>query len=157
MLMRGTAAVAPVLVLVGFLNLANHAVVPMTVTIAILGVALLLYHVTIAVVRAASERQSGTVPALLPVLIIVLFGIACLPLLALAWGARATDLGEAWRARSDGVSRRSRLATWPTGRRSGSHGSIVKAPSERCPLSSRTIKQRKGNQPFALSMSSRDD
>ncbi len=73
-------------------------------TIVILGVALLLYHATLAVVRAASDRRGGGLPPLLPVLVIFLFALACLPLLALAWGARTTDIGNAWRTMSEGVA-----------------------------------------------------
>ena len=104
-LMRMAALLAPLLVLLGFVNLARQTVVPLILTLAELGIALFVYHLILLVIRAlgGNRRVEDGTPSLMPILIASLLVVALLPLLALTWGARFTDIAEVWYLLTNGV------------------------------------------------------
>lgn len=87
----------PIAAAIGYFNLAESILVPATQTLAVVAFLVTLHYV----VRAAYGLIRGLTPdqsddALVPVLISFLFTIATLPVVALFWGARQTDLLEVW-------------------------------------------------------------
>lgn len=91
----GIGVLAPVLAAVGYVPAANALVYPAGMTLALMGVAMFLQMlVGEAYVMAMGEEASKD--ALVPVLVgFVLFAMA-VPIAALIWGARASDLAEVW-------------------------------------------------------------
>ena len=90
-------AVAPLLAAVGYFRMAEALLAPTALT---LGLVALLTTLHI-VVRAAFGLVRGLRPeessqALTPVLISFVLTIASIPVVALIWGARTTDIGELW-------------------------------------------------------------
>jgi small-conductance mechanosensitive channel len=96
----------PLAALVGYVRLSRDAFDAAVQTIALLTIALVLFHVIIGLASLVMGRLTGD-PAerksLLPILVATVLGMALLPLLALVWGARATDIAEIWRLLSDGI------------------------------------------------------
>ena len=88
---------SPVLAAIGYTSLAVSTMFPTVTTMGIIAV-LALLHVFLTnlygVVRKLSEEEAGQ--ALLPVLMTTVLVLLSLPLLALVWGARPTDLTELW-------------------------------------------------------------
>jgi small-conductance mechanosensitive channel len=108
-LMRLSALVAPVLILLGFVNLSRHIAVPLILTMVELGVALFLYQLCIIVLNALNGRGAPAEPAeeetlsLLPIVVIFFLVLLLTPLLALTWGAHRTDIAEVWHLLTNGV------------------------------------------------------
>ncbi|NLJ91770.1 MAG: DUF3772 domain-containing protein [Aeromonadales bacterium] len=104
-LMRVSALVAPLLVVLGLVNLARYAVVPLLLTLAQLGFALFLYHLILAAIHAIGKpkRVESNTPSLLPVLVVLVLGCLLLPLLAITWGAQVTDITEVWYVLTNGI------------------------------------------------------
>ena len=100
------SAVLPVLVtLAGYLQLAQHLADAMVMTLLILGVALFLYNVILLAIEGLTggvSEEDEKLP-LMPIVVVFMLGLAILPLLALAWGARTTDIAETWRFLSNGI------------------------------------------------------
>lgn len=90
------SVLAPVAAAVGYGAAANALIYPFVLTLALMGLVLLLQKLVsdiYALVTRASEEQTD---ALIPVLIGFLLTLAALPMLALIWGARVADLTEIW-------------------------------------------------------------
>jgi potassium-dependent mechanosensitive channel len=88
--------VAPVAAAIGFTAAADALVFPFVLTLALLGVVLLLQKLVsdlYALVVSTTEDQKD---ALIPVLIGFMLTLTALPFLALIWGARVADLTEIW-------------------------------------------------------------
>jgi potassium-dependent mechanosensitive channel len=104
--MQMAAAVIPLLVALGFMQLSIKAVDAIIGTVMLLGLALLLYHVAVIILQATlagDDAPEATSLPLLPVCVISLLAILFLPLLAMVWGASGEDLLEIWRLFTDGV------------------------------------------------------
>jgi len=104
LLMKASAVLAVTVTLAGYVQLARAAIIPMIMTVAQLGLGFMLYHLALTLVKAATNRDE-TAPA--PIfasigLVLVLVAIFA-PLIALTWGARATDIVDAWRLMINGV------------------------------------------------------
>jgi small-conductance mechanosensitive channel len=106
-LIQGAGLIFPLVVLLGFIKLAQEAIFSLTLTVALLGLALLLYNVAVILLQALlqTDRAEETEDSLslLPVCVICLLVIAFAPLIAMAWGASVADLREAWRLLTHGV------------------------------------------------------
>lgn len=98
------AVAAPVLAAIGFVSLARGLLFPLALTLALIAF-LLALHFAIragyALLRGLEEDEAEQ--ALPPVLMSLLVTLASLPLFALIWGARSSDLGEIWTAFRTGI------------------------------------------------------
>ncbi|MBN9671353.1 mechanosensitive ion channel family protein [Roseibium aggregatum] len=104
LLMKASAVLAVVVALAGYVQLSRIATLPMIVTVALLGVGFLLYHVALLIFKAATETtDEDREPVFFSIGLICLLTVVFLPLIALSWGARPTDLVEFWRLVRDGI------------------------------------------------------
>lgn len=117
--LRLLGAAILVSVLLGYVRLSRELFDALMETLAILALALVLYHVVVQTVGLlldhgqakgrGAEAAPGTQAApnrsktLLPIIIVVLIVIGITPLLALIWGARPSDIAEVWRLLTSGV------------------------------------------------------
>jgi len=112
---RGTMAVGvvgPVLAAIGYFTASTSFVFPAIETLALLGAALVVQRLLVAVfaalvtaaegARGAKAKQPGM--TLLPVISGFALILACVPILALIWGARVSDISEVWTIIQDGFS-----------------------------------------------------
>ena len=94
--MVGVGIVAPVMTAIGYFEASNALLYPMVGSAAILGLALTLQRffadIYGLVTRQGAEARDALIPALMGFVLVLL----SLPLLALEWGARVTDLTELW-------------------------------------------------------------
>jgi potassium efflux system protein len=105
-LMQISAVIAIVVATIGYDPLARQALIPMITSIGLIGLAYFMLRVIMAAIGiitghdyAAGDDDSS----LLPIAVISLLGLALLPVMALAWGARTADIAEVWRLLIDGV------------------------------------------------------
>jgi potassium-dependent mechanosensitive channel len=108
-IMRAAAIAAPVLALFGFLALARLLEFPLMQTLGLTGAAMVVFDLlskTAISLVSPSSKMSGTKNdgGLIPVFVAILVFLACQPILSLIWGARPTDIAEAWRIIRDGVT-----------------------------------------------------
>lgn len=105
-LLQAAAFLAVVSSALGFVNLAREATVPVVTTLGIAAGAFYLRSLVISLVHEAigettdDEQDSAF---LLPIAVSILIFLAVLPILALIWGARMTDIAEVWRLLTEGV------------------------------------------------------
>ncbi|WOI58291.1 DUF3772 domain-containing protein [Palleronia sp. LCG004] len=103
---QGAAIVALLAALIGYVNLARFALEPTVTTIGLVAVLLFLRALVIGVLVNGIDRTTpdeDEAGALVPVVVSILLSLAALPLLALIWGARGSDLSEAWRVVTAGI------------------------------------------------------
>ncbi|MCK7615494.1 DUF3772 domain-containing protein [Roseibium sediminicola] len=104
LLMRASAILAVCVTLVGYVQLARVAIIPVIMTAAQLGIGFMLYHLVLVIVKTALGRKEDE-----PAPVFVAMGLICVltlifaPLIALTWGARGTDILEVWRLFTEGV------------------------------------------------------
>jgi small-conductance mechanosensitive channel len=98
------AAVAPVLLVLGFHRAGAALLLPSLMTLALLGLLVVLQWLLSDLYALVTRRDDGLRDALLPVLGGLLLFLLALPVLALIWGARVEDLLEAWQRFLAGVS-----------------------------------------------------
>ncbi|MCK0142533.1 DUF3772 domain-containing protein [Aliiroseovarius sp. F20344] len=88
---------APVAAAVGYSSLAQAMIVPTILTLSVLAILVILHDFIKALYATVMRKDDdATDDALLPVVISFCLTLAALPLLALIWGARSTDLSELW-------------------------------------------------------------
>ena len=103
---QSAAILAVLAALVGYVNLARYALEPTVTTIGLVAGALFLRALVVGVLvdslgQTSPDEEEAAV--LIPVIVSILLFLAALPLLALIWGARGSDLSEAWRVITAGV------------------------------------------------------
>ncbi len=103
------AVICPVLAAVGYTALAEYFLFSVTLSIGLAGGAFVVFATFLKVLEALftspQEESSAKDPyGLLPVIGGFLILLVCLPILALIWGARQSDLVEIWVWLRDGVS-----------------------------------------------------
>ncbi len=103
-LLMGVAAVAPVLLLLGFDRAGGALLLPSVITVGLLGLLVVLQWLIADLYALLTRRDDGLRDALLPVVAGLFLVLLALPILALIWGARPEDLGEAWQRFLAGVS-----------------------------------------------------
>lgn len=103
-LARLTAVIAPLALAVGFVTMANALLWPMTMTIGLLALVILLQEFSVDLWVLLRRNRNGARDDLTPVLTGFALVILSLPVLALIWGARATELLEAWTRIRQGVT-----------------------------------------------------
>ena len=96
--------IGPLAAAVGYFKMAQSVMLPTASTVWLLGL-LAVLHVFIRAAYGLARRlnREKASLALTPVLISFVFWIGAIPMLALIWGARTTDLGELWARFQAGV------------------------------------------------------
>jgi potassium-dependent mechanosensitive channel len=107
--LTGTAAAAiavvgPLLAVIGYVAAANALVWPAVMSLALIGLLILLQRFATDVYLAIARGTTDAREALIPVLTGMGLFLCALPVFALIWGARTTDLSEAWNTFRNGVS-----------------------------------------------------
>ncbi|WP_417710792.1 DUF3772 domain-containing protein [Roseibium aggregatum] len=104
LLMKASAVLAVCVTLLGYVQLARVAILPVIMTVAQLGFGFMLYHLVLVIVKAAlGKRDDEHVPILVAFSLICVLTMIFTPLIAMTWGARATDIIEAWILLTNGV------------------------------------------------------
>lgn len=92
------AIAAPLLQAAGYNNASEFVLHPSVVTLALLGLVLALQRFSADVYGAITGRGKAAREALMPIFFGLILLILVMPVLALVWGARLTDLTEIWTA-----------------------------------------------------------
>ncbi|WP_422377073.1 DUF3772 domain-containing protein [Roseibium sp.] len=104
LLMKASAVLAVTVTLAGYVQLARAAIIPMIMTVAQLGLGFMFYHLSQTLVKAATNRdEAAPAPILVSIALVLALVAVFAPLIALTWGARATDIADAWRLLVNGV------------------------------------------------------
>ena len=90
------AIAAPVLKAIGYFNAGEAILQPYVLTLVLLGLVMALQRFSADVYGALTGQGAEARDALMPVLFGMLLLMLVAPLLALAWGARVSDLAELW-------------------------------------------------------------
>ncbi|MBD3663205.1 DUF3772 domain-containing protein [Sulfitobacter aestuariivivens] len=98
------ACIAPLLMAAGYFELASAIQRPYILSLAVLGLVLALQRFLADIYGAITGQGAAARDALMPVLLGMLLVLLSLPVLALIWGARITDLSEIWTSFSRGFS-----------------------------------------------------
>ncbi|WP_375690665.1 DUF3772 domain-containing protein [Pseudooceanicola sp. LIPI14-2-Ac024] len=104
---RGVKLVAvfgPLVAGIGYFNLGYATVFPTVQSLQLVGVLMILHTVIIEIYILATRNTERARNSLIPVMVAALLVIFALPLFALIWGARVTDLTEWWVRFSGGIS-----------------------------------------------------
>ena len=94
---QAVAVIGPLAAAIGYYQMAASLLLPTALTLgilALLSILHLLLRAAFGLFRGLTSEQASA--ALTPVLLSFALGVASLPLLALIWGARTTDIGELW-------------------------------------------------------------
>ena len=100
----GIAVLAPVLALVGYVAAANALIWPTVMSLALIGLVILLQRFATDIYLAITRGDETQREALIPVLAGFLLTLCALPVFALIWGARVADLWETWTRFREGIS-----------------------------------------------------
>lgn len=99
---------APILAAVGYLSAARYLVFPSILTLSLLAALRVLYDFIRALLDRWIEIEGSEARRdqlrLIPILIGFILSGAAIPVLALIWGARTSDLSEIWRWLNDGIA-----------------------------------------------------
>ena len=98
------ALITPILAMFGYANAAERLLYPTIITIALLGVLVLLQRLVFDTYSMFTNAPERAREALAPLLIGFVLLVASLPFLALVWGARQADLSELWTRFREGFS-----------------------------------------------------
>ena len=98
------AVIGPILSLLGYAAAAEALIYPFVLTLAIVGVVILLQGMVFDLYALVTGGEDGSRDALVPLLIGFLLALMSLPVLALVWGARIEDLFEIWARFREGYS-----------------------------------------------------
>lgn len=97
------ALAAPLLGAAGYMAAARHLVFPAIASLALIGLVMVLHRLITAVHAAILGDEERGSEGLVPALAGLVLSLGVLPLLALQWGARETDLIEIWNRFSTGI------------------------------------------------------
>ena len=100
---RIVAVAAPAFALAGYVAGANATLWPMAVTLGLAGIVLLLQQLMAdlwTIIRGDDDAADGLVPVLIGFALM----LASIPILALIWGARVSELTELWTRIGQGIS-----------------------------------------------------
>ena len=104
--LRAVAVAAPLLALAGFLTAAGFLVMRSAATLGLMGSALVIFDLVNRTAQSflRSPTASSDDGGLVPVVVGALIGLVSLPLLAMIWGARPSDISDAWMLLKEGVT-----------------------------------------------------
>ncbi|GKY89825.1 DUF3772 domain-containing protein [Sinisalibacter aestuarii] len=105
LLLKIVGVLGPVAVAIGYTGLGDRMLIPTVMSLGLIGVVLALHHFFVdlyALVVRADQAQAQE--ALVPVLASFVVALLAIPVLALFWGARVTDLTELWTTIGQGVT-----------------------------------------------------
>ena len=86
----------PALAAVGYVRLSQQLLIPTVTSLALIGLLVILQQLIRDLYALAARRDDGARDALLPVLLGFGLALCSLPLFALLWGARPSDITEVW-------------------------------------------------------------
>lgn len=104
--MQISALLAVIFAAAGFMMLARQALVPMILSLGLVAALIIVYHLGIAIISLLVGRAQGedrTFIALLPFTLGLILVVIALPVFALIWGARTSDISEIWFLANEGV------------------------------------------------------
>ncbi|MCQ0093336.1 mechanosensitive ion channel family protein [Roseovarius sp. M141] len=90
------AVVAPLLAAIGYQKAAVGLLMPSLLSLMLLAALIILQSVIVELYSLATNDRDGAADELIPMLLGFLVALASLPLFALVWGARVSDLSELW-------------------------------------------------------------
>jgi len=105
-LMQLSVVAAIVASLVGYTQLAQQALFPMILSLGLVVISLMLQAIIVAAIHGfmgIRKSKNTSLSGLVPVIVGIAVFLISLPLYAMVWGARTTDLSEAWILASEGV------------------------------------------------------
>ena len=102
--MQALAVIGPVLAAVGYFEAGRAILFPTVMSLGLLAVLLILHRVIAEVYALIVGSEDRAREALIPVLISFVFVLASVPLFALIWGMRYSDLTELWARFQEGFS-----------------------------------------------------
>jgi small-conductance mechanosensitive channel len=104
--LRGVAVVGPLLALAGFLPAAQFFVMRSAATLGLVGASIVVFDLLNRTAQnlLRSPTASSDDGGLMPVVVGAVVGIALVPLLAMTWGARPSDVADAWLRLKEGVT-----------------------------------------------------
>ncbi len=94
----------PIMAAVGYYALGRFFVFPAALSLALLAFLVILQQFAADLYALATRRGEDEEEALVPVLIAFALGLLALPILALIWGARVSDLTELWARAREGFT-----------------------------------------------------
>jgi potassium efflux system protein len=97
------AVAAPVLGMVGYFALAKFLLYPSVLSLMMLAALLILQRVVVELYALVTGNLEGAAESLIPVLVGAGLVLMSMPVFALIWGARMTDLTELWTQFVDGI------------------------------------------------------
>ena len=98
------AVIGPILSLFGYAAAAEALIYPFVMTLAIVGVVIMLQGMVFDIYTLVTGGEDGSRDALVPLLIGFVLALLSLPVLSLVWGARIEDLFEVWARFREGYS-----------------------------------------------------
>ncbi|WP_372841111.1 DUF3772 domain-containing protein, partial [Phaeovulum sp.] len=98
------AVVAPTLAAVGYISAANALIWPTLLSLGLVATLMVLQSFAADIYALAVRSEGAAHDALVPVLMGFVLALGTLPLLALIWGARLSDLLEVWESFRAGVT-----------------------------------------------------
>ncbi|AXC51243.1 mechanosensitive ion channel family protein [Paracoccus suum] len=101
-IVRVIAVVAPLAAVTGYVTAANATLWPAAVTLALAGLIVLLQQFFVDLWQIVRRTPEGARDSLAPVIIGLALLLVALPILALTWGARVSDLAEVWTRLANG-------------------------------------------------------
>lgn len=98
------AVIAPVLAAMGYISLSKFLLFPSVLTLMGLAALVVLQRLVIEIYAAVTGNRAGAGESLIPVVVGSVLVLLSMPVFALIWGARVTDLTELWTQFVDGVT-----------------------------------------------------
>ncbi|KEO61222.1 DUF3772 domain-containing protein [Thioclava indica] len=95
-LVIAVAMIGPVLGAIGYVNAANALIWPLTLTLGLIALVLVIQQFSADLYVFVMRREDDARESLIPVLFGFVLGALALPVAALIWGARVDDLKELW-------------------------------------------------------------
>lgn len=95
---------APVLAAVGYVSLSKFLLFPSVLSLMVLASLVVLQRVVVELYALLSGNREGAADSLIPVLVGFVLVLLSVPVVALIWGARVTDLTELWTQFVEGIT-----------------------------------------------------